>query len=131
MSATRATKVPLWVVEGLSRRGWSQAELSRRTGLNTNTISYVLAGKRPPNQTTLQLIAKAFEADPEGTALAIGSAAAKGVTESMIHDDPLFADIYLSYKDISPTLRRKLRNYAVGLKLGGNAREAETTEEDV
>ena len=41
-------------------RGWTQAELAKRTGLNQAQISQLEAGGNPPFSSTLYLIAKAM-----------------------------------------------------------------------
>jgi transcriptional regulator with XRE-family HTH domain len=44
-------------------RGWSQLELSRRSGVDNAVISLVESGKRSPSLTTLRKLAKAMEVD--------------------------------------------------------------------
>ena len=44
----------------MDRRGWSQADLIRASGVNKGVVSLVLARKRWPSESTLDAIADAF-----------------------------------------------------------------------
>lgn len=44
----------------LASRDWSQAELSRRSGMTTAAISRILTGERKPEPETCQAFARAF-----------------------------------------------------------------------
>lgn len=54
-----------WMVKELDNRGWSQADLSRASGLTDATISRVLSETRNPGKDFCVKVAKAFVMSPE------------------------------------------------------------------
>jgi transcriptional regulator with XRE-family HTH domain len=56
------TKFASWLNAALAEKGWTQAELARRSGLTRQVISYYFSEKsKQPDETALQKIAKAFK----------------------------------------------------------------------
>jgi transcriptional regulator with XRE-family HTH domain len=49
-----------WIIDELNKRGLSQAELSRRSGISAGAISHVINGNRQPGIDFCEGIAKAF-----------------------------------------------------------------------
>jgi len=49
----------------MKKRGWSQADLSRRSGLTTGGVSMLIGHTRKPNPDSLNALAKAFACPPE------------------------------------------------------------------
>lgn len=54
-----------WLIEEMSKRGMSQADLARRTKLTTGGISNLVNQVRKPSPEALSAIAKAFDMQPE------------------------------------------------------------------
>ncbi len=54
-----------WLIDELNKRRLSRAELARRMGMSSTTITYVINGKRNPGPDLCQAIAKAFGLPPE------------------------------------------------------------------
>ncbi len=52
-----------WLLEEMKKRGWSQAELARRSGLTRAAISNYVSGQRP-NSVAIDKLAKAFQVSP-------------------------------------------------------------------
>jgi transcriptional regulator with XRE-family HTH domain len=52
----------------LARLGWSQARLSKESGVDPNTISDLLNRSRTPRPETVERLYKALELDDAGTA---------------------------------------------------------------
>ena len=55
----------MWLQDEMNRRGLSQADLSRMTGLTTAGVSLMFTNKKAPRPETLNAIARAFEYPPE------------------------------------------------------------------
>ncbi len=51
--------------ENMKKRNWSQADLARKSGLDTSLVSNILAGRRNIGVTSANAIAKAFKIPPE------------------------------------------------------------------
>lgn len=49
----------------MKKRGWSQADLARQTGMTTGGVSMLLNQTRKPSPDTLLTIASAFQLPPE------------------------------------------------------------------
>lgn len=62
----------IWLDEELNRRGWTQADLARSSGLSTGTISLLYTGGRKPGKRTAPAIARAFNIPPERVFQAAG-----------------------------------------------------------
>jgi len=50
-----------WIYQELNKRHWSQAELARKCGVTTATISRIMTGDRKIGTEVAQKIAKAFD----------------------------------------------------------------------
>lgn len=55
-----ASDFPTWVQNQLDERGWKQADLARKTGLNSGYISQVMNGVRSPGVEFCAALARAF-----------------------------------------------------------------------
>lgn len=55
---------PDWILRELNRRGWTPAELAKRAGVNTGTLSRVLNGERNAGPDLCRSLAKALD-EPE------------------------------------------------------------------
>ena len=49
-----------WLRHELDSRKWDMAELSRRSGVHTSTLSLIMSEERKPGPTTCRAIARAF-----------------------------------------------------------------------
>lgn len=56
---------PDWLERQLKLRGWTQAELIRRSGLSRGGLANILAGNRNPSPDTCIQISKALSLPPE------------------------------------------------------------------
>jgi len=56
---------PAWLQNELDKRGMTQAELARRSGITSAQISRILSGSRGAEGKTLVGIAKAFKLPPQ------------------------------------------------------------------
>lgn len=56
---------PEWLNDELQQRGWTQADLARKSGLTTAGISRILSGQRDPGPEALIAIAEALKLPPE------------------------------------------------------------------
>ncbi len=54
-----------FIQQELKKRGWSQADLARRSGMTTGGISMLLTQTRKPSPDTLNILAKVFNYPPE------------------------------------------------------------------
>ena len=54
-----------WLQSQLKKRGWSQGELSRRSGLSQPQISGLIAGSKDPSAEACRKLANVFEVTPE------------------------------------------------------------------
>lgn len=52
-----------WLLAEMKKRGWSQAELARRSGLTRAAINNYVSGHRP-NGAAIDKLAKAFQVPP-------------------------------------------------------------------
>lgn len=50
-----------WLTDMMNKKGWSQADLARKTGLNSSTVSMVMTGTRKPGSEVCRALAKAFD----------------------------------------------------------------------
>ena len=51
--------------DNMKKRNWSQADLARKSGLDTSLVSNILSGRRNIGVTSANAIAKAFKIPPE------------------------------------------------------------------
>jgi transcriptional regulator with XRE-family HTH domain len=56
-------KFQTWLIQQLKERDWSQADLSRKSGLTRQAIANYIAG-RVPDEKSLRQIARAFKLSP-------------------------------------------------------------------
>lgn len=61
-----------WIQERLEEKGWSQAELARRSGLTRGGISNLLNNVRKPDAETCKALARAFGRPEEEALIAAG-----------------------------------------------------------
>ncbi len=78
-----------WLQDKLTNKGWSQADLSRETGLSTGGVAQLMNGRRNPGPEACTAIAKAFGLPPDAVFRAAGLLPSKSEldaqTERMIH----------------------------------------------
>ena len=95
----------IFLNEELNKRGWSQRELARRSGLSPTSISEVMAGKRGPGKKFCGAVAKALQVPPE-----------RILQEAGIIEPPpdtwLFNELVNVAKSLSEQNQRKLLEYA-------------------
>lgn len=91
--------------EELTKRGWSQRELARRSGLSPTSISEVMAGVRGPGKRFCQAVAKALQIPPERIFQEAGIIEAPP-------DTLLFQELTNVAKILSEENQRKLLEYA-------------------
>lgn len=60
-----ATQIGIYLLDQLEKRGWSQNELARRSGLTSGTISNTINGVYGADQSTLISIANALKVSKE------------------------------------------------------------------
>jgi transcriptional regulator with XRE-family HTH domain len=60
MQKEAVTEVIRWILDAMNARGWTQAELARRSDISTAQISQVLAGNNRPGFDFYEGIARAF-----------------------------------------------------------------------
>ena len=63
MVVTR-NKLNQWIIDKLNELGWSQRELSRRSGVSPTTISDVINGQKPATFDFCKAVAQPLRADP-------------------------------------------------------------------
>lgn len=55
----------VWIIEELNRRDWNPADLAKRAGLSTGSLSNIMNGKRKPGPKALRAIARALGEPPD------------------------------------------------------------------
>lgn len=55
----------MWILEELDKRGWQPADLARKAGLSTGSLSNILNGNRKPGPSVCVAIAQALDEPPE------------------------------------------------------------------
>lgn len=54
-----------WLQREMEKRGWNQAELSRRSGVTTAQVSRINTGEQRPGPTVCRAFARALQLPPE------------------------------------------------------------------
>ena len=54
-----------WINENLQKRGWTRADLARRTKISQSAYSMIFSGQREPGNDVLSALAKVFDLDLE------------------------------------------------------------------
>jgi transcriptional regulator with XRE-family HTH domain len=57
---SNVSEFPAWLEGELKARDWRQADLIKRSGINSGLLSQILSGQRRPGVETCKAIAKAF-----------------------------------------------------------------------
>ena len=91
--------------EELNKRGWSQRELARRSGLSPTSISEVMSGKRGPGKRFCRAIANALQVPTERIFQEAGI-----ITPPP--DTSLFNELINVAKNLSEENQQKLVEYA-------------------
>jgi transcriptional regulator with XRE-family HTH domain len=96
----------VWLAQELDRRGWSHAEMGRRSGVAQTTISNVISGNRAPGPDLCRAIARALgESEEKIFRLA-------GLLSPLASDnDPILAEIQDLVRNLSPTKQREVLRY--------------------
>lgn len=65
MTVTNQLQIELMdrLAQGMTKRGWGQGELSRRSGVPQPTISHVISGYRPGSLKTWDKLLQTLEAE--------------------------------------------------------------------
>lgn len=81
--------VEIYLEDEMNKRGWSQADLARNSGLDPSLINNYLTGKRNVGINSVVSIAKAFGVRPDAVCRAIGLfppiPEATAQTEQLLH----------------------------------------------
>lgn len=103
-----------WLNNELNKRGWSNSELHRRSGMATSTISMVLGGQKKPGWEFCLAIATALNEPPEKIFRIAGLLPALPSSE----DETLRESIDI-LKSLSPQQRKEVLRYLRFLHQGG------------
>ena len=95
-----------WLAEELNRRGWSHAEMGRRSGVAQTTISNVISGNRAPGPDLCRAIAKTLgEAEVKVFRLA-------GLLSPLPEDgDSTLQELIDAARQLSPEGRQEVLTY--------------------
>ncbi len=58
-------KFAIWIVEELNKKDWTSATLSKRSGINSGSLSHILNGTRKAGADSCLAIARALNLPPE------------------------------------------------------------------
>ena|SRR3990167_1019554 len=107
-----------WLQAEMDRRGYTQAELARRSGLSGATVSLILSGERAPGARTCKALAHALGL-PDITVLR-----AAGHVDEELEKPPRFAEWIHIFMQASPEQRERMLLVAEALAgEGQNTRE--------
>lgn len=107
--ADKTTFFSEWLQEELEKRGWSQSELARRSGLTRQTINTLIKGRSEPQAETCLAIARGLNVPPE-TVLR----AADLLPELPVPDrDPTLQELMDLMKRMSQEEREEILQYAL------------------
>lgn len=98
-----------WLMEQLQGKGWTQAELAKRSGLSRSAISLLLSSQRNPTAESCVAIARAFDLPPETVLMAadlLPEIPPPG-------QDPTFTEIMNVVKNMNSDERIELLEYAL------------------
>lgn len=95
-----------WVLNEVDQRGWTPAELARRAGLNTGTLSNILNGNRRPGPEVCRAIAKAL-GEPEEKVFRLA-----GLLSSLpASNDPTLVELQELVKNLPPAQRKQALDF--------------------
>jgi transcriptional regulator with XRE-family HTH domain len=97
-----------WLTEEVNQRGWSNSELSRRSGMATSTISMIFSEQSKPGWDFCLAIATAFGEPPEKVFRLAGLLPSLPGSE----DEQSLKEILDIAKNMTPENRQDLLNYA-------------------
>lgn len=99
-----------WLREKLEEGNLSQAEASRRAGLNPNAISDIMTGKvQQVSLRTCKRLAALFGTPPEAV-LALAGHLSKTINPQ---DDPTFEELYKYVKQLTPEEREEILRFVI------------------
>lgn len=98
----------VWILDEVNKRGWTPAELAKRAGINTGTLSRVLNGTRNPGPDLCLAVAKALGEPPEKIFRLAGLLPILPAGE----EDQTLKEILDIAKNMSPENRQDLLSYA-------------------
>lgn len=106
----RQTAFARWLEGELEKRGWSQAELARRTGIPTGTIGNWLNTpiERPKKREWLIALAEAFGLPYEEVEARVGQHEEGRLDEERLLEDPRVRRIVSLLADLPPLTRDSL-----------------------
>lgn len=102
-----AKDIVTWLNDELNRRGWSNSELHRRSGMANSTISMVLGGQKKPGWDFCAAIARALGEPPEKIFRLAGL-----LPPLPASDDTLLQELLELAGNLSPQSREELLTYA-------------------
>jgi transcriptional regulator with XRE-family HTH domain len=95
-----------WLVEEMKKRGWSQRELSRRSGLPQSTLSQAIRGKRKITPDVCTGIAQALGESPEYVMRLAGI-----LPPASLEDDSTLQELIELVRHLSPENRQDVLEY--------------------
>lgn len=95
-----------WLQEELNRRGWSQADLVRASGISKGTVSRLISGTRSIGIDVCQALAQAFHLPPEDV-LRIA-----GLLPDKPEEPPGLGEWIQRYLDATEDQRQEMLEYA-------------------
>ena len=95
-----------WLEEKLKKRDWQPADLARRTGLHTGSVSRILNGTRKPGADMCRGIAEALNVPPE---IVFRQA---GLLPSKTEIDPQAEEFIPLFRQLDTTDRKRLLQIA-------------------
>ncbi len=95
-----------WLDGELSTRGWSRAELARRSGVTESSLSLIYSGAREPGVRTCKSIAKALRI-PEDTVYRMAD-----LLDVKPNDDETVSEITHIYHELDEENQQDLLDYA-------------------
>jgi len=119
-------KLSRWLNEELNKRGWSQSELSRRSGVSNSAISRTINGEVEPTLQFCRAIARPLERTPAEVMILGGlitrrearvddewlkSALGESPAESRLSPEMSFSEVVSALRDLEPAARGEILSY--------------------
>jgi transcriptional regulator with XRE-family HTH domain len=96
-----------WLLKELENRSWRSADLARRAGLATGSLSNILSGNRKAGPDSCKAIAQVLGTPPEKLFRLAGLLPPLPAAE-----DELLHEMIESFKRLAPEKRREVLDYA-------------------
>ena len=101
-------KLRQWVIEQLSKSGWTMNELARRSKLSSGYVSQVLSGTKEPGPKFYQGISRAFSVSLESVERLEQNGA---IPQSRV-SDPVYLDLMEIAQVLADNDLQEVRSYA-------------------